>query len=168
MMSDSRSLNITWEDPTIPAKAAFSMSGLEFLQRISSGEIPPPPIMRLMDIQGVEASEGKMVFACTPGEQHYNPIGTVHGGLAATLLDSALGCAVHTMLPAGVGYTTLELHVNYVRPITIQTGLIRCEAEVIHMGRSMATAQARVLDTSGKLYAHATTTCMILRPSETS
>src|SRR4051812_28480668 len=110
-MSDSRSLNITWEDPAIAAKAAFSMKGLDFLRKISAGEIPPPPIMRLMDIQGVEASEGKMVFACTPGEQHYNPIGTVHGGLAATLLDSALGCAVHTMLPAGAGYTTLELHV---------------------------------------------------------
>jgi len=167
-MVESRSLNITWEDPTIAARAAFSMKGLDFLQKISSGAIPPPPIMRLMDIQGVEASEGKMVFACTPGEQHYNPIGTVHGGLAATLLDSALGCAVHTMLPAGVGYTTLELHVNYVRPITIQTGLIRCEAEVIHMGRSMATAQARILDAAGKLYAHATTTCMILRPTESA
>ena len=165
-MSDNRSLNITWEDPAIGAQAAFSMKGLDFLQKIAAGEIPPPPIMRLMNIQGAEASEGKVVFVCTPGEQHYNPIGTVHGGLAATLLDTALGCAVHSMLPAGIGYTTLELHVNYVRPITLQTGILRCEGEVIHMGKSMSTAQARIVDASDKLYAHATTTCMILRPTE--
>lgn len=92
----------------------------------------------------------------------------VHGGIAATLLDTALGCAVHTMLPVGVGYTTLELHVNYVRPITVQTGVIRAEGEVIHMGRSVATAQARIVDAAGKLYAHATTTCIILPPTEPS
>ncbi len=165
-MSDSRSLNITWEDPSIIAKAAFSMKGLDFLQKIASGEIPAAPIMRLIDMQSGEASEGKAAFTCKIGEQHYSAIGMVHGGIAATLLDTALGCAVHTMLPVGVGYTTLELHVNYVRPMTIQTGLIRAEGEVIHVGRSVATAQARITDAAGKLYAHATTTCMILRPTE--
>ncbi len=164
-MSDSRSLNITWEDPALTARAGFSMNGLDFLQKIAAGEIPQPPIMRLVNMQSGEASEGKAVFTCTPGEQHYNSLGIVHGGIAATLLDTSLGCSIHTLLPAGVGYTTLELHVNYVRPITIQTGVIRCEGEVIHMGRSMATAQARITDVAGKLYAHATTTCMILRPT---
>jgi len=167
-MSDTRSLEITWEDPSIIAKAAFSMQGVEFLQKIASGEIPEAPIMRLIDMHNGEASEGKAAFVCTIGEQHYSALGTVHGGIAATLLDTALGCAIHTMLPAGVGYTTLELHVNYIRPMSIQTGRIRCEGEVIHVGRSMATAQARIVDAAGKLYAHATTTCMILRPTEPS
>lgn len=167
-MSDSRSLNITWEDPSVVAKAAFSMRGLEFLQKNASGEIPLPPIMRLIDMRSGEASEGKASFTCVIGEQHYNALGLVHGGIAATLLDTALGCSIHTMLPAGVGYTTLELHVNYVRPISLQTGVIRAEGEVIHMGRSVATAQARIVDETGKLYAHATTTCMILRPTEQS
>ena len=105
--------------------------------------------------------EGRAVFECTPSEYHYNPIGVVHGGLAATLLDSALGCAVHSTLAAGAGYSTVELHVNLVRPITMQTGRMRCEAEIVHVGRSMATAQGRLTDAAGKLYAHGTTTCMI-------
>src|SRR4051812_26836032 len=167
-MSDSRSLNITWEDPETVAQAARSMKGLAFLQKIASGEIPPPPIMRLINFQGAEASEGKVVFTCAPSEQHYSVLGMVHGGVAATLLDTSLGCSIHSMLPAGVGYTTLELHVNYVRPLTVNTGVIRCEGEVIHVGRTVATAQGRIVDAAGKLYAHATTTCMILRPSETS
>jgi uncharacterized protein (TIGR00369 family) len=168
MMNDLRSLNITWEDPSIVAKAAFSMRGLDFLGKIAAGEIPAAPIMRLIDMQSAEVGEGKAAFTCVIGEQHYNALGVVHGGIAATLLDTALGCAVHTMLPMGVGYTTLELHVNYVRPIAIQTGMVRAEGEVIHIGRSVATAQARLIDAAGKLYAHATTTCMILRPTEQS
>ncbi len=165
-MNDSRSLNITWEDPAIVAKAAFSMKGLDFLQKIATGEIPLPPIMQLIDMQSAEASEGKAAFICRPAEQHYSAIGMVHGGITAALLDTALGCAVHTMLPVGVGYTTLELHVNYVRPISLQTGVIRSEGEVIHVGRTVATAQARIIDAAGKLYAHATTTCLIIRPTE--
>lgn len=165
-MSENRSVTITWEDPEIVANAARSMKGLDFLQKIASGEIPPPPIMRLINFQGAEASEGKVVFTCTPGEQHYSVLAMVHGGVAATLLDTALGCSIHSMLPLGVSYATLELHINYVRPLTTQTGFIRCEGEVVHLGRTIATAQARIVDAGGKLYAHATTTCMILRPSE--
>ncbi|MBA3868990.1 MAG: PaaI family thioesterase [Anaerolineae bacterium] len=167
-MSDSRSLTIVWEDPDIVSQAARSMKGLEFLQKIASGEVPPPPIMRLINFQGAEVSEGKVVFTCAPSEQHYSVLGMVHGGVAATLLDTSLGCSIHSMLPLGVSYTTLELHINYVRPLTINTGVIRCEGEVIHVGRTVATAQGRIVDATGKLYAHATTTCMILRPTEAS
>ena len=100
---------------------------------------------------------------CTPAEYHYNPLGMVHGGLACTPLDSAMGCAVHTMLPAAIGYTTVELKVNFLRPITLQTGRLPCEGTTIHVGNRIATAEARLLDTSGELYGHATTTCMIFR-----
>ena len=167
-MSDNRSLNITWQDPAIVAKAAFSMKGVDFLQKIASGELPLPPIMELIDMRSAEASEGKAAFTCEPDERHYSAIGMVHGGITATLLDTALGCAIHTTLPVGVGYATLELHINYVRPITLETGVIRSEGEVIHVGRTIATAQARIVDADGKLYAHATTTCMILRSSESA
>jgi uncharacterized protein (TIGR00369 family) len=109
-----------------------------------------------------EIGEGRATFVCDPAEYHYNPIGLIHGGLAATLLDSAMGCAVHTTLPAGVGYTTLEIKVNYVRPIMAGKGTIRCEGTVIHRGSRTATASGRVIDDKGKLYAHATTTCLIL------
>lgn len=130
---------------------------------MARGDIPPPPIAALMGFGIAEVSEGRVVFTCTPAEYHYNPIGSVHGGLAATLLDSALGCVVQSMLPAGVAYTTAELHINYVRAITTQTGPMRCEAEIIHSGRRLATAQGRLIDAQGKLYAHGTTTCLVLQ-----
>src|SRR5690606_33755904 len=104
----------------------------------------------------------RAVFVCEPGEFHYNPIGSIHGGLAATLLDSAMGCAVHSTLPAGVGYTTLEIKVNYMRPLRIERGEVRCEGRVIHRGGRTAVADGRVVDADGKAYAHATTTCLIL------
>ena len=140
------------------------MSGFEFLQKIVSGELPRPPIAALLDFQIVELQEGRAVFAVNPAEYHYNPIGVVHGGLAATLLDSAMGCAIHSMLPAGAGYTTLELKVNFIRAMTAETGRVRGEGKLIHLGARTATAEGRVIDESGKLYAHATTTCLILRP----
>jgi uncharacterized protein (TIGR00369 family) len=111
-----------------------------------------------------EVDEGRVVFAVGPAEYHYNPLGTVHGGVIATLLDSALGCAVQSMLPSGTGYTTLELKVNYLRPMTSRTGTVYSEGKIIHMGSRIATAEARVTDASGKLYAHATTTCILLHP----
>jgi uncharacterized protein (TIGR00369 family) len=148
------------------AQAGRGQSGLDFLKRMIKGEIPAPPIAHLMGFRLTEVSEGKAVFTCVPGEQHYNPIGVVHGGLAATLLDSAMGCAVQSMLPEGVGYTTAELHINLVRAITSTTGLIRSEAEIIHSGRRMATAQGRIVDAQGKLYAHGTTTCLVLTPEK--
>src|SRR5215217_6217308 len=156
-----RTLTVSWEDPRLLAEAARGLSGLEFLRKIVAGELPPPPMASLLKFDLVELDEGRAVFAVNPAECHYNPIGVVHGGLAATLLDSAMGCAVHSTLPAGAGYTTLEIKVNYVRALTAATGEVRCEARVIHVGGRTATAEGKVLDTAGKLYAHATTTCLI-------
>lgn len=163
MSEKERTLTISWEDPRQLAEAGRGMSGFEFLQKIVSGELPRPPIAALMDFQIVELQEGRAVFAVNPAEYHYNPIGVVHGGLAATLLDSAMGCAIHSMLPAGAGYTTLELKVNFIRAMTSETGRVRGEGKLIHLGGRTATAEGRVIDESGKLYAHATTTCLILR-----
>jgi uncharacterized protein (TIGR00369 family) len=161
--TSERTITVHWDDPRKLGEAARGLSGLEFLQKIAAVELPPPPIAALMNFELVELSEGHAVFAVEPQEYHYNPIGVVHGGLAATLLDSAMGCAVHSMLPAGAGYTTLEIKVNFVRPMSSETGRVRCEAKLIHLGGRTATAEGRVIDEAGKLYAHATTTCLILR-----
>lgn len=147
----------------IGAKAAQTMSGFDYLTAIVEGVLPPPPIATLMNMEFVEVEKGRIVFAAEPAEYHYNPAGTVHGGLAATLVDSAMTCAIYSVAPAGVGYTTVELHVNYIRPITIDTGRVRCIGEVIHVGRRMATAEAKILDKNDKLYAHATTTCLVIQ-----
>ena len=158
-----RTLTVSWEDPRAAAEAGRGLSGLEYLRKIVAGELPRPPIGALLNFTIVELSEGHAVFAVEPAEYHYNPIGIVHGGLAATLLDSAMGCAVHSMLPAGVGYTTLEVKVNFIRAMTAETGRVRCEGKLIHLGSRTATAEGRVLDEGGKLYAHGTTTCLIFR-----
>jgi len=158
-----RTRTVSWEDPAPGAEAAGGMSGLEYLRAMMVGGLPGPPIARLIGFGFVEVEEGRVVFECEPAEYHYNPIGSVHGGLACTLFDSAMGCAVHTELPAGVGYTTVELKVNFLRPITTATGRLLCEGRAIHVGGRIATAEARLVDESGKLYGHATTTCMIFR-----
>lgn len=161
--SSARTRTVEWQDPLIGAQAARTMSGIEYLRAMANGELPPPPFAALVggNIETVE--EGRVVFTLVPAEYHYNPIGTVHGGLLCTLCDSAMGCAVHSLLPAGSGYTSLEVKTNFVRPVTIKTGLLRCEGKVIHFGGKIATAEATVRDEAGKLYAHATTTCLILR-----
>lgn len=157
-----RSLRVTWEDPGVLAAAARTMPGLEFLRAIRDGRLPPPPIAQLLGFRLVEAEPGHAVFEVTPAEQHYNPIGVVHGGLAMTLLDSAMGCCVQTRMPAGVAYTTLEAKTNLVRAITLSTGRLRAIGRLIHLGKRLATADGRLEDAAGKLYAHATTTCMVL------
>jgi uncharacterized protein (TIGR00369 family) len=162
-MSDSRTRTISWEDPHALANAGAGLSGIEYLRKIVAGELPPPPIGVLMNFRIGEVSEGHAVFIVTPEEYHYNPIGVVHGGVAATLLDSAMGCAVHSTLPAGARYTTLEIKVNYIRPMLAETGEVRCEANIIHVGARTATAEGKIVDQRGKLYAHATTTCIIFR-----
>ncbi len=144
------------------ANAARRLSGLEFLQQIRDGRLPAPPIARLLGFTLAEAEPGHAMFEITPGEQHYNPIGVVHGGLAMTLLDSAMACAVQTSLPAGSAYTTLEAKINLVRAITSDTGKLRAIGKVIHAGRRVGTAEGRLEDASGKLYAHGTTTCIVL------
>lgn len=158
-----RTRTITWGDPLVGAKAARTMSGLDYLRAMARDEFVLPPIMATLGIEVAEIAEGRVVFTVEPAEYHYNPIGVVHGGLACTIFDSAMGCAVHTMLPAGVGYTTLELKVNFLRPLTRDTGRVRCEGTTIYVGGRVATAEARLFDASGKLYGHATTTCMVFR-----
>ncbi len=158
-----RSLTVRWEDPASGVDAARKMSGLEYLRAMSRRELPGVPMASLMGFGFAQIEEGRVVFECVPGEQHYNPIGSVHGGLACTLFDSAMGCAVHTALPAGVGYTTVELKVNFLRPITTGTGKLSCEGKTIHVGGRVATAEAHITDEAGKLYGHATTTCMVFR-----
>jgi len=157
-----RSLEVTWEDPVALAEAGRRLPGIEFLRAICDGKLPPPPIAALLGFTLVEVEPGRAVFEVTPGERHYNPIGVVHGGLAMTLLDSCMGCAVQTHMPAGSGYTTLEAKTNLVRAITGDTGKLRAIGKTLHVGKRMATAEGRLEDASGKLYAHGTTTCIIL------
>lgn len=160
-MSDDRSRTYTWSNPLEQAKKGFSVDGLTYMQMLIDGEIESPPIARTLDFDLIEVKHGYARFEGNPQEFHYNPIGIVHGGLAATLLDSALGCCVHTTLAQGIGYTTMQLNVNFVRAITIDTGRLKCEGRVIHGGRQMATAEASITDMNGKLYAHGSTTCLI-------
>ena len=159
----ARSLSLTWSDPQPLAQAGRTMAGIDFLRAIIEGRLPPPPMARLLGFSLVDAGPGHAVFECIPGEQHYNPIGVVHGGLAMTLLDSAMGCGVQTMMPAGSGYTTLEAKTNLVRAITSATGKLRATGKIVHVGSRVATAEGRLEDLAGKLYAHATTTCMVLK-----
>ncbi|GAC1641448.1 MAG: PaaI family thioesterase [Candidatus Dormibacteraceae bacterium] len=162
MNVDGRSRTYSWSDPIALGEAGSTMSGLEFMHAVIAGKLPPPPIAATMDFKGAEAEEGRVVFAGQPGEFVYNPLGVVHGGYAMTLLDSAMGCAVQTMLAHGEGYTSLETSVNFVRPITKETGRVRCEGKVIHRGGRIATAEGRlVAESTGKLLAHGTTTCMV-------
>jgi uncharacterized protein (TIGR00369 family) len=136
-------------------------TGLEMMQAMLRGEVPYPPIAQTLDFTLMEVDEGRAMFQGTPGPAHLNPMGTIHGGWYATLLDSALGCAVHTMMPAGRGYTTAELGVNLVRAIGNKAPRVRAEGKVIHCGRQLATAEARLYGPDGTLYAHATTTCLV-------
>lgn len=136
-------------------------SGVEFFDAIGSGQLPTPPISHTLDISPIEWECGRMVFQGQPTLAHYNPIGCVHGGWIAAMLDSAVGCAIHSTLPAGKGYTTLELKVNYVRAVTAEIGPLRAEGKVIHVGAQIATAEGRLYDVADKLYGHATTTCLI-------
>ena len=160
-----RSVTVEWSDPVPLAQAGRALSGIDFLRAIRDRKQPSPPNAKLLGIDLVEVEAGHAVFEITPGERHYNPIGVVHGGLAMTLLDSCMGCAVQTHMPAGSGYTTLEAKTNLVRAITSETGKLRAIGRTLHVGKRMATAEGRLEDASGKLYAHATTTCIVLNGS---
>lgn len=160
-MSDERTRTYSWQNPLPQAKLAQEIDGLSYMKKMIAGEIPPPPIAKTLDFRLVEVEHGFARFEGDPQEFHYNPIGVVHGGFAATLLDSALGCCVHTTLKQGFAYTTLQLNVNLVRAITVETGHLIVEANVVHSGRQMATAEATLKDNNGKLYAHGTTTCLV-------
>lgn len=146
---------------TLPLAEIRHLTGLEQLQRIVDGTFPVPPMAAHLDFALVAVAEGFARFEGTPRAEFYNPLGTIHGGWAATLLDSALACAVHTTLPAGQAYTTLEIKVNLVRPIFDTSGPLASEGKVIHSGKRTATAEARLTDAAGRLYAHGTTTCLV-------
>ena len=145
----------------LPVEAMREYSGLELFQKMMRGELPLPPIAQTLDFAIVEVEKGRVVFQGHPSRAHYNPIGSVHGGYHATLLDSCVACAVQSTLEAGQGYTTIELKVNYLRALTDQVGPVRAEGKVIHAGRQIGTAEGRLYDASGRLYAHATTTCLV-------
>ena len=159
-----RQRTFTWADPVEGAATGAGLSGAEFFAGIADGTIPPPPILRTLDFDGVSFGDGRAVFRLTPREFHYNTLGGVHGGVFATLLDSACGCAVHTKLPVGTGYTSLDLSVKFLRPVTVGTGPITAEGNVVHFGRRTALAEARITDDAGKVYATATSSCLVLRP----
>ena len=158
-----RTRTVTWTDP---ARARFqlrNLDGLARLQAMKSGAADPPPAVALLGLQLDAVEKGATVFSVVADESHENPMGTMHGGVVATLVDTAMGCAVSSTLPAGDAFTTLELSTNYVRPITSATGRIRAEARVVHRGGRVATTEAHVYDEAGTLYAHASSTCMIMR-----
>ncbi len=160
----SRLRSYKWEDPATTAAASRGLPGLEFLTAIASGRLPAPPVAATLDFTITSVQPGKVVFELTPAEFHYNPIGSVHGGVAATLCDSACGCAVHSLLPAGSYYTSLDLSVKFLRPVTVAAGRLSCEGTVLHLGSRTALAQATLTDQAGKVYAHATSSCLIFRP----
>jgi uncharacterized protein (TIGR00369 family) len=153
-----------WEDPAVPAATARELDGILFLREIVAGRIPPPPIAATLGFGLVSVEPGRAVFDIVPAEYHYNPIGSVHGGVYATLCDSACGCAVHSMLPAGAYYTSMDLSVRFIRPVTTGSGRLLCEGTVTHLGSRTALAEARLTDPGGRLYAHATSSCLIARP----
>jgi uncharacterized protein (TIGR00369 family) len=164
MSAGERTRTFSWQDPSISAVAGEARSGIELLRAIAGGSVPAPPMAELLGMSLDEVHEGRVVFSLEPAEWMYNPIGSVHGGVAATLLDSCMGCAIHSLLPAGVGYSTSDLQVRYSRGMTVATGRVLAEGKVVHAGRRLATAEGRLTAAAdGKLIAHATTGCMVLR-----
>jgi uncharacterized protein (TIGR00369 family) len=161
---EPRSKTITWYDPSPGAQAALGMSGLDYLRAIAEGEYPGPPIGAHFDFVITRVEVGDVEFTATPDESAYNPIGVVHGGLVCTLLDSVLGCAVHTTLPAGVTYTSIELKVNYLRAVHAASGPLRAHGWVTRPGRRVAFADADVRDGGGRLLATASGSCLVMTP----
>lgn len=159
----SRTLTLSWQEPIATAAEGLKLSGLEYMQAMAAKEIPPPPIAVLMNMIPTSVAEGEVSFSAIPGEEHYNPIGVVHGGFMATLLDSVAGCAVHTTLARGEAYTTLTLEVKNLRSLTRDTGVVRAEGRVEYRGRRQATAEAKIYaEETGKLLASATSTCLLM------
>ena len=145
----------------VPNEAKKSMTGLQLLTGVMEGKLPPPPIQETLKFRLIEVKRGEVVFAGTPTFAFYNPLGSVHGGYTTALLDSCMSCAVHSTLETGYSYATLEVKINFVRAITTETGEVRAEGKVINVGKRIGTAEGRLVDSAGKIYAHGTTTCLI-------
>ena len=161
---ETREKTITWQDPLPTAKLGATMPGLDYMTAIAEGRVPPPPIGAHFGMRWESIAHGEVVAVAEPDESLYNPIGMVHGGVAATMLDSVVGCAVHTTLPAGVGYTSVELKVSFLRAIHAGSGEIRATGRVVKEGSRVAFAEGEIRDSAGKLLATATGTCLIMRP----
>ena len=155
---------VRWEDPGPTVDFVRRSTGLEAIRAIASGSLPRPPISALVNFTIAEVEEGRVVVEGYPGEEHSNPIGSVHGGFALTIFDTAMSCAIHTLLPAGVGYTTTDVQVRFIRGVTATMGTVRCEGRSVHVGRSTAVAEAKLYDGEGRLLGVGTTACAILRP----
>ena len=160
--SPTRELSVTWDDPAVTAGEVGRTTGLELLAQVRDGVLPAPPIARLLGFDLALVEDGRAQFVLEPAEQHYNPIGSVHGGVYATLLDSAAGCAVHSTLPAGEGYTSLDLQVKFLRAMTTRTGRVVCEGRVVHRGSRTMLAEATLRDGRDRLLATATSSCLVL------
>jgi uncharacterized protein (TIGR00369 family) len=159
---EPRSKSVTWHDPSVAAAVAPTLSGLEFLQAIRDGRLPPPPMMSLLGTRLREIEPGLVVFECEPDESVYNPIGVVHGGLVCAMADSAAACSVQTTLEAGVLYTSIDLTVSYLRPVTLASGVLRATGRVTKPGRRVAFSAVEIADGAGKLVATATSSCLII------
>ncbi|HEU0240444.1 MAG TPA: PaaI family thioesterase [Micromonosporaceae bacterium] len=151
-----------WHDPMALADAVAGLSGLELFEKLANGELPVPPIADTLSFGRIEATgAGSVTLSLEPNEFHFNPLGSMHGGVISAVLDTAAGCSVHTTLPVGIGYTSLDLHVRFLRPVTLASGTLRCDGRVISKGRQTALAESHLHDAAGKLVAHATSTCLI-------
>src|SRR5690349_23007392 len=157
----TRTRTYSWVDPAEHAALLATTGGLELMRGMAAGELPPPPIMHLIGFAGMAVEEGSVTFFLEPQEFHYNPLGTVHGGVISTLLDSAAACSLHSTLPAGVGYTSLDLNVKFLRSVTADSGPLSCRGAVLQKGRRTALTESRLTDSAGRLIAHAMSTCMI-------
>ena len=158
---ETRTRTYSWTSPAEHAALLAGLGGLELLKGMAAGELPPPPVMSLIDLSGMEVEEGSVTFFLDPQEFHYNPLGTMHGGVISTLLDSAAACSLHSTLPAGVSYTSLDLNVKFLRAVTVGSGRLACRGSVLQKGRRTALTEARLTDTAGRLVAQAMSSCMI-------
>ncbi|MGZ4507461.1 MAG: PaaI family thioesterase [Blastococcus sp.] len=164
MPEPTRTRSYEWGDPLVSAAAVRTTAGIDVLRALADGELPAPPILATLGFELESVEPGRVVFAVDPAEYHYNPIGSVHGGVYATVLDSATGCAVHSLLPAGVGYTSLDLTVKFLRAVVVETGRVRCVGTVTHLGGRTALAEARLTDARDRLLATATSSILLIRP----
>ncbi len=163
LRDNTRTRTVTWQDPGASTRDTMAMSGLDYLSAIQAGKIPRPPMGLLVGYRLIEVKFGRAVYELEPAEFHYNTFATVHGGVVCTLMDTAMTSAILSTLPVGITCSTLEMKVNFVRPLTSRTGMVRAEGATIHVGSRIATADGKLLDNRGRLYAHAVTTCMILK-----